>query len=130
MFLPNVNDFEFILYLQPAILARTSRLTHPPPLQRGSKLLVYGNGIPAPWNANVFPSADMPPPTPAVAKSKEKEKETERQIKPAVPDARLYATWDYEVKDFRVSLAPTMRNRGKMGNVQSGSSIKSLSRKS
>lgn len=99
---------------------------------RGPKLLVYGAGVPAPWNANALPPADAPPSTPATAKAKDKgavnglASKGEVLVKPALPDARLYATWEYEPKDFRVPLAPTVRNRGRMGSVQGGSGVISL----
>ena len=90
---------------QPTILARTSRLSHPPVLYRGPKPLTYGTGIPAPWNANPLPSTSnvdhMPPATPLTAKPKDSMvngKDT--PSKPNIPDARLYATWDYETKDL------------------------------
>ncbi|KAJ7938271.1 hypothetical protein B0H13DRAFT_2301848 [Mycena leptocephala] len=37
--------------LPPPIYARVTRLSHPPPLARGTTLLKYGPGVPAPWNA-------------------------------------------------------------------------------
>ncbi|KAJ6600781.1 hypothetical protein B0H10DRAFT_2441043 [Mycena sp. CBHHK59/15] len=73
--------------LPPPIFARATRLAHPPPLTRGSKLLTYGPGTPAPWNA----------PDDIVREFKDKEP-------PRVPDARVYATWEYETKDFRAPL--------------------------
>jgi len=114
---------------QPAILARTSRLSHPPVLQRGSKLLVYGPGVPAPWNAHTLTPADAVPPM--SAKLKEgingiSGKSEDSLVKPVLPDARLYATWDYEPKDFRVPLGPTLRARGRMGSIQGGSGVISL----
>ncbi|KAG6852764.1 hypothetical protein C0991_009261 [Blastosporella zonata] len=89
--------------LPPPIVSRTNRLTHPPPLQRGTELLVYGTGVPAPWNANVLPPVDG-------AGDEEKEK----AVKAALGDARLYATWKVENKDFRVGIAP---RRGSRNNV-------------
>ncbi|KAF9460465.1 hypothetical protein BDZ94DRAFT_1324056 [Collybia nuda] len=116
--------------LPPAILSRTSRLTHPPVLQRGSKHLVYGPGVPAPWNANTIPPSDAIPPTPMTAKLKEIPngvggKGGDPPAKPVLPDARLYATWDYEPRDFKVPLTPTAR-RGRTGNAQSGNGVISL----
>jgi hypothetical protein len=109
--------------LQPAILTRTSRLSHPPVLQRGPKLLVYGPGVAAPWNANSPTPADVVP----LMSVKLKEgsgamsgKAEDPSIKPVLPDARLYATWDYDAKDFRVPLGATARTRGRMGSVQQG----------
>ncbi|KAF8154078.1 hypothetical protein B0H34DRAFT_720219 [Crassisporium funariophilum] len=115
--------------LPPAILARTSRLSHPPVLYRGTKPLVYGTGIPAPWNANALPSADAVPPTPLTAKPKDPAVTNGKDspVKAAIPDARLYATWDYETKDFKVPLASLARGRGRIGSIQaSGSGMISL----
>ena len=111
-------------------MARTSRLSHPPVLHRGSKPLTYGTGIPAPWNANPLPSAsntDLSA-TPLVVKPKESMLNgKDLPPKPVIPDARLYATWDYETKDFRVPLVPFARGRSRMGSVQaSGSGVISL----
>ncbi|KAG6813543.1 hypothetical protein H0H92_009935 [Tricholoma furcatifolium] len=87
--------------LPPPIVSRTSRLTHPPPLQRGAKLLVYGGGLPAPWNAN---------PLPGTAGEKEEKEETNKAI---LGDARLYATWEVESKDFRSGIMPRRAGRGR-----------------
>ncbi|KIM41702.1 hypothetical protein M413DRAFT_444944 [Hebeloma cylindrosporum] len=118
------------LVLPPAILTRTSRLTHPPVLHRGTKPLTYGSGIAAPWNANPVASApDAIPPTPLTSKPKDTPTTNGRDTpaKPILPDARLYATWDYETKDFRMPLAPPPRGRGRMGSMQaSGSGVNSL----
>ncbi|KDR78410.1 hypothetical protein GALMADRAFT_95132 [Galerina marginata CBS 339.88] len=115
--------------LPPAILARTSRLSHPAPLHRGNKPLIYGPGVPAPWNANAVPSIpDAVPPTPQTSKPKDTPiangKET--PVKPVLPDARLYATWDYESKDFKIPLAPVMRGRNRIGSMAGGSGLISL----
>ncbi|KAG5635122.1 hypothetical protein H0H81_012382 [Sphagnurus paluster] len=112
--------------LPPTILSRTSRLTHPPPLQRGSKLLVYGTGVPAPWNANALPPGDGP--VPAKAKEKEKEKDEEREDgpKPVLPDARLYATWECETKDFRVPIVARRVGAGRQVGGPGGSGVISL----
>ncbi|KAJ7075631.1 hypothetical protein B0H15DRAFT_916670 [Mycena belliarum] len=75
--------------LPPPIYARVTRLTHPPPLARGTTLLKYGSGVPAPWNAPEDRAGD---------KDVTKEREA-REVK--IPDARVYATWEYETKDFR-----------------------------
>lgn len=101
------------------------RLTHPPVLHRGTKPLTYGSGIPAPWNANALPldgsGSTFPgggPGTPLLGskgkevngfgKDKERERDGDKEKdgvgRPLVPDARLYATWDYETKDYRVPL--------------------------
>ncbi|KAF7307686.1 BTP domain-containing protein [Mycena kentingensis (nom. inval.)] len=67
------------------IYKRVSTLGHPPPLTRGPKLLTYGSGVSAPWN------------TPDNASQ-------EKEGPPRMPNARVFATWDYDVKDFRVPL--------------------------
>jgi hypothetical protein len=113
---------------QPTILSRTSRLTHPPVLQRGTKYLAYGPGVPAPWNANAIPPSDAVPPTPVTAKSKEFPNGVsgkDAPVKSVLPDARLYATWDYEPKDFKVPLVSATR-RARGGTVQGGSGVISL----
>lgn len=113
------------VHFQPAIVARTSRLAHPPVLHRGSKPLIYGNGIPAPWNANAVSSGpDGVPATPLVSKPKDAPPVNGKDppVKPVLPDARLYATWDYETKDFKVPLNLPSRGRNRMGSVQAGGS--------
>ncbi|TFK20437.1 hypothetical protein FA15DRAFT_759368 [Coprinopsis marcescibilis] len=113
--------------LHPAILNRTTRLANPPVLHRNSKPLVYGQGIPAPWNTAPLPALDAGvPATPSVSKPKEipngKEKDPDAP-KPPMPDARLFATWDYETKDFTV---PLPRNRNRVGSFASGSGVITL----
>ncbi|KAF7326918.1 BTP domain-containing protein [Mycena venus] len=44
--------------LPPSVYARVTKLAHPPPLTRGQKLLKYGPGVPAPWNAPERRSGD------------------------------------------------------------------------
>ncbi|KAJ7802183.1 hypothetical protein B0H14DRAFT_3781348 [Mycena olivaceomarginata] len=79
--------------LPPAVYARVTRLAHPPPLARGSKILKYGQGAPAPWNAGT---------TGAGADGDGDGGKGEEDKK--IPDARVYATWEYESKDFRVGI--------------------------
>lgn len=44
-------------------------------------------------------------------------------MKPVLPDARLYATWDYEAKDFKAPLNPSnVRSRNRVGSMQAGGS--------
>ncbi|KJA22090.1 hypothetical protein HYPSUDRAFT_202355 [Hypholoma sublateritium FD-334 SS-4] len=116
----------------PTILARTSRLSNPPVLHRGSKPLLYGSGIAAPWNANALTTGpDGVIPTPVTMKPKETPtiNGKDSPVKPVLPDARLYATWDYETKDFKAPLNSTAaRGRNRMGSIQgSGSGVISLS---
>lgn len=104
-------------------MSRTSRLTHPPVLHRGTKPLIYGSGIPAPWNSNPVPAAgDVAPSVPNISKPKELPNDKDLGQKPPIQDARLYATWDYEPKDFKVPLAPLTRTRSRIGSMQAGSS--------
>ncbi|RXW18408.1 hypothetical protein EST38_g7446 [Candolleomyces aberdarensis] len=110
--------------LHPAILNRSTRLAHPPVLQRGSKPLVYGQGIPAPWNSNPIPPTDANgvPQTPVASRAGDSSvngRGDGEAPKPAIPDALLFATWDYDSKDFRV---PLPRHRSRMASVAGGSS--------
>ncbi|KAF8892036.1 hypothetical protein BD779DRAFT_1670390 [Infundibulicybe gibba] len=97
--------------LPPSILGRTSRLTHPPVLYRGSKPLVYGPGVPAPWNANALPTPDIAHSTSL------KDDKGDTPARPVIPDARLFATWDYEPKDFKT---PMIKARGRVGSMPGG----------
>ncbi|OCH91353.1 hypothetical protein OBBRIDRAFT_753366 [Obba rivulosa] len=101
-----------------SVYTRTTRLAHPPVLQRGTQKLVYGPGINAPWNSGAAPA---PTPQPNAAKSKDGANGVVNgdQAKP-LPDARLYATWNYEQKHFNEALAVPRRNR--VGSIQQGSS--------
>ncbi|KAF4612033.1 hypothetical protein D9613_003808 [Agrocybe pediades] len=112
--------------LPSTILTRTSRLSHPPVLHRGNKPLIYGNGIAAPWNANAVPPGPdgAPGTTPSTSKSKETPSTNAKEspVKPVFPDARLFATWDYDTKDFRIPLHPSARVRNRVGSIQAGGS--------
>ncbi|KAJ7216192.1 hypothetical protein B0H12DRAFT_1241871 [Mycena haematopus] len=79
--------------LPPAVYARVTRLAHPPPLARGAKLLKYGPGVPAPWN----PPEKRTDGAGADAEGAAKDRDGAAKI----ADARVYATWEYEAKDFR-----------------------------
>lgn len=107
---------------QPTILSRTNRLTHPPPLSRNNKTLTYGVGIPAPWNANnVLSTADgAPNPTNNVVKESSSQLNGKAVPSPVLPDARLFATWDHDHKDFRAPLVPAKQQRTRMGSIQVG----------
>ncbi|KAJ4481082.1 hypothetical protein J3R30DRAFT_3656749 [Lentinula aciculospora] len=99
--------------LPPTILSRTNRLTHPPPLSRNNKILTYGAGIPAPWNANTIPPDNTLNNTKDSTNGKS-------GPPPVLPDARLFATWDHEHKDFRTPLAP-VKQRARLASVHLGS---------
>ncbi|KAJ8588598.1 hypothetical protein M405DRAFT_768872 [Rhizopogon salebrosus TDB-379] len=93
--------------LPPSVLARTVRLAHPPVLQRGNQKLYYGTGISAPWNSSA-PSA------PPGAKGKDDGTANGRGNEPptfTLPDAQMFATWDFEAKRPQESLV-VRRGRG------------------
>ena len=46
-----------------------------------------------------------------------KDKAAKDGAKPLLPDAKLYATWDYDTKDFRVAIAPSARIRTRMSSL-------------
>ncbi|KAG6335059.1 hypothetical protein ID866_4037 [Astraeus odoratus] len=79
-----------------AVLARTTRLTHPPVLQRGPQKLIYGPGINAPWNSSSTGGTGQTSKAndEAVANGREAPSFT-------LPDAQMFATWDYEVKHYQ-----------------------------
>jgi hypothetical protein len=89
-------------------------LSHPPVLHRGAKALVYGPGVPAPWNSNL-PGQEGNGAGGSLLK--DTTANNNGAPKPLLPDARLYATWDYDTKDFRVAIAPLARTRSRMGSL-------------
>ena len=89
---------------------------HPPVLSRGTQKLTYGPGISAPWNSGpALPTTTPVPNGVKGLKKEDKEKEKDAQPKP-LPDARLYATWNWEEKNYRDPIQPSRRPR--MGSVQ------------
>lgn len=88
------------------MLSRTTRLTHPPVLQRGSQKLVYGSGIPAPWNSS---------PTNSAGQGGKGEDGSAANGQDAssftLPDAQMFATWDYEAKHYQEPLGAGRRGR-------------------
>ena len=69
----------------------------PQPLVRGAnEKLIFGPGIPALWNVN-NPNAPVKGKDVPAAKSSD-------QNADALPDALLFATWEYEPKNFAVTL--------------------------
>ncbi|KAI0063291.1 hypothetical protein BV25DRAFT_1854246 [Artomyces pyxidatus] len=102
-----------------AVYSRTTRLAHPPVLSRGPEKLLYGPGVAASWNSALGPTPPSAVPTPTTGKGKEstanglpngKGKEPVEEAK-ALPDARFYATWEYEQKNFREPLVTPRRAR-------------------
>jgi len=98
-------------------------------LSRDNKPLTYGNGVPAPWNAN--PPADANNPSGAGAKKDGQVNGVapkEAATSAVLPDARLYATWDYEQKYYWVPLGNTIRGRAAArGNTSASGSSKTAS---
>jgi hypothetical protein len=89
------------------VIARTTRLIPPPPLLRNDQKLLYGPPVPAPWNST---SAVGEGKGVKGAKDNEEDEEEEDRV---ISDAHLFATWDYDPKDFRASL-PMARRGSKM----------------
>ncbi|KAI6013188.1 hypothetical protein BKA83DRAFT_679460 [Pisolithus microcarpus] len=96
-----------------SVQARTTRLTHPPVLQRGSQKLIYGPGISAPWNSSLAgggptgqqqqqPQKQQPQPSKGGEDSLANGRETPSFT---LPDAQMFATWDYEVKRYQDPLS-------------------------
>lgn len=100
-------------------------MTHPPPLSRANKTLTYGVGVAAPWNANNPSAVDNAPIPTIVKESSSSQLNGKAAPPPALPDAKLYATWDHDHKDFRAPLTPVKQQRTRMGSVQLPSGIAS-----
>ena len=100
------------------MLSRTSRLTHPPVLQRGSQKIYYGPGIPAPWNSSLTASAMQ-------GGKGEDGGTTNGQDASSftLPDAQMFATWDYETKQYSEPLGTGRRGRVSATPIVSLSSL-------
>lgn len=82
----------------------------PPPLIRNDQKLLYGPPVPAPWNTTSGVNAGEGK---GVKGSKDNDDEEEEEDK-VLSDAHLFATWDYDPKDFRASL-PIPKRGSKVG---------------
>lgn len=102
--------------MQHNVISRTTRLFHPLALTQDNKKLTYGPGISAPWNTGTAAAAAT---APTLLNGAKKEKEKDAPPK-ALPDARLYATWNWERKSFR---EPLPRRPSRMGTVQLSGTI-------
>lgn len=89
-------------YLQKPIYNRATRSHPPPPLQRDQRKLTYGMGVPAVWNS--APEEKGKEKAKPIKKDPESNSENGNGIK--LVDALMYATWDWDVKDFRATLGP------------------------
>lgn len=98
------------------IFNRTSKLSNPPVMIVDGKQLTYGVGIPAPWNSSSATTTTTDPTT-----GKKEEKPC------AVPDAKLYATWDTETKNYKEHLGRG-RQGGRTGKSMLGSALTRRSR--
>ena len=97
---------------------RATRLQPPPVFVRSNEKLFYGTGLPAPWNNTShksqpsLSSATGKKAKDVVANGKNSEpKVTGTSDKGEVVDAMLYATWDWDRKNYRVSLPPGKKSR-------------------
>ena len=84
---------------QPPVITRATRLIPPPPLERNDQRLFYGPPVPAPWNSASGASAGEGK---GAKNGKERGDEDEEEDK-VLSDAHLFATWDYDPKDFRAA---------------------------
>ncbi|GJE95812.1 hypothetical protein PsYK624_120020 [Phanerochaete sordida] len=96
------------------VLRRTTRLAPPPPLVQDGRRLTYGPGVSAPWNSGPAPPAQG---APNGVKDAKKEKGDAPPPK-VVPDAKLYATWNWEQKTFRDAV-----RRPRVGSVSLSGTI-------
>jgi hypothetical protein len=91
-------------------------VVHPPVLFRQNQPLVYGNGIPAYWNSGE--------PVQAEQKGVNGVSKDNKANQPALPDAKLYATWQWDAKDYRIPLAITSnKTRARINSAQSAGTI-------
>ena len=90
---------------------RATRLLPPPILSTatGEKFL-YGAGVPAPWNSSLQNTN-----TTGGGTNNKEESTVNEDNEMALTDARLFATWPYEPRDFRIPLPPNKRVRPVMG---------------
>ncbi|KAI0087594.1 hypothetical protein BDY19DRAFT_954514 [Irpex rosettiformis] len=98
------------------IHTRTTKVNHPPVLSRGNQKLIYGPGVNAHWNSGTGMPGVAPTPQLTNGVKKEKEKEKDAASK-ALPDAKMYATWNWDQKSYREPLSLANR-RTRMGSVQ------------
>ncbi|KAH8112115.1 hypothetical protein DFH11DRAFT_1609803 [Phellopilus nigrolimitatus] len=114
------------------VFHRVTRIIPPPPLNNSAsgEKFIYGPGVPAPWNSNSLNQLAGAGPTAQSSKGKGKDAQANGKVKPddaddrerererdkdkeenTLPDATLFATWDWEQHDFRLPLAPNKRGR-------------------
>ncbi|KAI0790918.1 hypothetical protein C8Q75DRAFT_758475 [Abortiporus biennis] len=130
---PTVNEYVSKIpgisrnLLSGSVYNRTTRLAHPPVLTQSGKKLTYGNGVNAPWN--VGPTALPTLPTSSFSQTasnptlKDKEskdgKDKDKDKEPAriLPDARMFATWDWEQKNYAQPLVVSRRRMSSMSSI-------------
>lgn len=94
------------------MIARTTRLIPPPPLVRNDQNLLYGLPVPAPWNTTSGANAGEGKGVKGGKDNDDEEEEEDRILS----DAHLFATWDYDPKDFRAGL-PIPKRGSKVGGM-------------
>ena len=92
------------------MVARATRLIPPPPLVRNDQKLLYGPPVPAPWNTLSGVNGGEGRGVKGGKDNDDEEEEEDRVLS----DAHLFATWDYDTKDFRAGL-PMGRRGSKIG---------------
>ena len=106
--------------------SRTTKVSHPPVLMRGAQKLTYGPGVSAPWNsgtgvpgaASAAATAVTTPQLPnGVKGAKDKEREKAPAVPKPLPDARMFATWNWDQKSYKEPLSQFHR-RTRTGSVQ------------
>ncbi|TFY78282.1 hypothetical protein EWM64_g5730 [Hericium alpestre] len=107
------------LVLPGSVLSRTTRLGHPPFIQ-GDTSIVHRPSVPAPWNS--APAAATPAPVPGKGKEalangvpNGKAKDAAEKEEKPLPDARYYATWQFEQKSYK---EPLPLRRLRQGSIQ------------
>jgi hypothetical protein len=85
---------------------------------------VYGHGTPAHWNSTPSTSNDQPPNNKSRDRGNSnatpngtKDSEGSEDRSNTLADARLFATWDYEVHDYRQPVPSSMQKRWRAGSI-------------
>ena len=93
----NLDSLERVV-IPPHLHARMSRTDPPPPLGADEPLVYHeDNAVPAPWNANAGADASEEFKRRELKKSSAARDQYATNV-PKIPDATLYATWDWMEK--------------------------------
>jgi len=107
--------------LSPALYSRATKLQAPPLQVGATERFTYGPGVPAPWNSN-----NSAAPAESSGKNKDpanghRDGSSKGEAKSdAVADATLYATWDWETKDYRLPISHTKSRRAGSFSIGGG----------